>query len=745
VFVFPGTRDHLPGAMSKRSSPFQVLPEALVPLIFEQLDVVSVRRLFEVLCLDRVMRPSCNFWLRDVYVLPSLRFAAAPVRQAYLDETLRWFATKAGQAGAAASRGGAQRRAIHLYDVPPATAVELASGSLLSPQVHTLKLFVIGRSARSAFEQFARLIISLTTAARLSNLVHLEVYWDDEDENDEAGDTNSTSTLSYELVAALQRHCPALNRLEGLSSWPGFGSLHDLVGPRAKSFNWARLQHLTFWDMLPAEWTRPADFAGGGMALAPTGPMQQSPLLDEIFDDAVYPAGDVPWTRAWLLRSFRPLTRTIFPALTKLEVHFRDAQDAMRFFVCWHTLAFPLATSEVPDVCARQITALIVHIEVVDPTKQFELYSLWNKLMRSISERRCGPLLPALTELTIDSWLPSAHLIKFLVGGGGGSGGSKTVRPPLRLSLCPGDEDAATAQFLEHLWNEDDVRIETLSLSRRTLSGQGTMFRQYLETEQRVDASCRLKLLGSRSGFGLGGFYSEYVTDDAFAVHGADYGVARTTVVRALRSALESGKLRHTRALGVPDQLLESMGCSFRGDGVAVQQAQRDLLALFGRDSCPVLESLVVFFKHPDSSVELQSSQGGGRSVEAATLLSVARFAHAWSCALERDLQATQLFEQQQQRGEGKVGGKGEEEEEEGPPASLLCPLRELRVSLPLDLPAYMPHWQVLLQAAFGPSAAVRPYLLSADQTLGTGKDQSLLRITFESKCRSTSLFLCRG
>ena len=728
----------------RRSSPFQVLPEALVPLIFEQLDVVSVRRLCEVLCLDRVMKPSCRFWLRDVYVLPSLRFAAAPARQAYLDEALRWFATKAGQAGAAASGGGAQRRAIHLYDVPPATAVELASGSLLSPQLHTLKLSVIGRGARLAFEQFAKLVITQATAARLSNLVHLELFWDDEDE---IGDSNPSSTLSYELVTALQRHCTTLNRLEGVSSWPGFGSLHDLVGPRAESFNWARLQHLTFWDMLPAEWTRPEDFVGGGLSLAPTGPTQQSPLLDELFDDALYPTGDVPWTRAWLLRSFRPFTRSIFPALTKLEVHFRDAQDAMRFFVCWHTLAFPLASSssssEVPDVCARQITALVMHIEVVDPTKQFELYSLWNKLMRSISERRCGPLLPALTELTIDSWLPSAHLIKFLVGGVG----SKVTRPPpkLSLSLCPGDEDAATAQFLEHLWNEDDVRIEKLNLSRRTLSGQGTMFRQYLVTEQRVDSSCRLKLLGSRSGFGLGGFYSEYVTDDAFAVHGADYGVARTTVVRALRAALESGKLRHTRALGVPDQLLESMGCSFRGDGVAIQQAQRDLLTLFGRDSCPVLESLVFFFKHPDSSVELQSPQGGGRSVEAATLLSVVRFVHAWSCALERDLQATQLFQQQRGAGKEGKGEVGKEDEEDGPPASLLCPLRELRVSLPLDLPVYMPHWHVLQQATLGPSAAARPYILSADQTLGTGKDQSLLRITFESKCRSTSLFLCRG
>ena len=727
----------------------------LLPLVVDYLDVESIRQWFEVVSLSKAMTPlmaDASDWCRDVYLAPCIGSGApSEARSRARESALRWYAARACK----------KARTVQLYELADVELLEIVLGSPLatSGRVQVLKLLLVN----SQFSTVAQVLIRALSSGTFSNLSHFELLLNPHPGDVGDGD-GSDQPHAYELYLALQKHCPALARLEGTPTWPGFGSLHDLVGPRNKAFKWGSLRHQSFFDVLPTEWVERRDpTVWGGLGFS-AGQMLPSPLLDEIFEDNDQYLDDdsaAPHfsTRAALQRCFRPFSRTIFPSLRSLELRFYDSQDAQRFFALWHHYAFPPSSQsrsgELPDVCSAQITSLRIHIDYIDPTKQFEQQAFWNSLMRHIDSRRLpagGALLPNLERLCIDSWMPSSHFVRFLTGSGGGIG--------LRLlSLCPGDEDPATAAFLEHHWIPASCgpRIAELRLRRRTLSPPGTMFAPYLLDERRLHDAY------------FGGDYrmaarwsSEFADEDPFAVRGADYGVARGGVVGALCSALREGKLADARtsSLGVPCLLLEALGCGLHGPNTGSARVQREIKKVLARPLAPQLESLTVHFRHEDT---LPSSAAAGAEGEASSkqpytarcLSAAACLLDAWACVLEDDHQAALRHAQEAAVATATAAAaaaarttvSSDATSISPPPQPALCPLQELVLDLPLaSLDAYRPHWHELTGATLGRGR----FVLSADQTLGRadGGNRSLLRVTLCAQAglakQASSLFLCR-
>lgn len=529
-----------------------------------------------------------------------------------------------------------------------------------------------------------------------------------------------------------------LKRLEGAATWPGFGSLCDIVGPRNNDFQWKQLTHISFFDLLPTAWVEQHDSAlwGGGIGYG-AGEMHNSEILDEVFDNTPAEEGVPPHhsSRAALQRCFRPFSRKIFPALFSLELRFNDVQDLQRFFALWHHYVFPDfgKSSELPEVCCAQITSLQIYIDSINPTQHFEQQIFWNKFRRDIDRRGLkdgAALLPRLEQLTIDSWLPSSHFIRILLG---------TNRKKLRLlSLCPGDEDPATVAFLEHHWNSDNLGIEHLLLRRRKLTPRGTLFSRYLIDERTLHSSYLNGYL-TRADY----WSSEYEADDAFAVRGADYGITRNGVSRGLCSALRESKMRTTRVLGISNDLLDLMGCTEPG-GRALQRVRREQRVLFDRAQNPMMEKLVIYFRHQGRVFPGRKAEQNPSDYSRCCVQSVLQFVDAWAHELENDRVAGLAS--------GRSGGVGDDhdddDDDDDSPAPSLCPLREIRIDFPKALSDYSPHFHLFNDQQLGPSGGMYKYFLSDNYNPGesplVGKDKSLLRLTLVGFPGAKSLFLCR-
>ena len=548
--------------------------------------------------------------------------------------------------------------------------------------------------------------------------LHFQSFQPDNAQQPQQEPDTPLASVGHRLLGALFARCPQLERLEGTSTWPGFASLNAMrflpLADRDKPPFSTALRQLSLFEATPLH-----------------GFIDESlELLADINDEtAIFPNPDLDIHDNTLERQFQAFKPDLLPCVERVEMRFDDAQDAQRLFILWNFLlrgrgggAGAAAAggarggrSVVGEDGARavgsRVRELYLHLDFIDPTRHFEMQHLWNQVLRGVDRRGLPPLLPSLEVLTVDSWLLCGGFLDLLCGGRGrferggrsadvsssAAASAQPTRKPLRLSLCPGDEDPCTAVFLEHTWCEASLPISHLHLRRRTLTQPGSMYARYLCSERRLGfVGERAARPGDAAYDGAAGFYSffkdEYCPDDTFAARGAEYAQARTTVVRALVAALGAGKMRFTEELGAPASLLEELGCSdgerggeawTEADSSSASSAssasssssvaaaerraclatQRLLRRLLSSQGCAALRSLVLYPPYPeapsapssaadaadaDADAAAGGGEGGGPRGEPSAwplVHRLSRLLEAWSAVLWQDRAALSAWQ----------------------------------------------------------------------------------------------------